>query len=150
MKVNVKGKSGENNAVLLEDEEGNEQWFPLADNVDMKYVSVGKAEVTIGVDQDVTYIKMEKKAPKAGPTFGKTQKTFGANFEKPVEKPEPKKEEEEKKFYKTKHIVLEGLTGEELTASLDAASQNNWVIATQTHFIDGKWYAVIYYKVKPE
>ncbi len=149
MKVNVKGKSGEENAVLLEDEDGTEQWFPLADNVDMKYVSMGKAEVTIGVDQDVTYIKMEKKTPKAGPTFGKTQKTFGTNFEKPKPKSEEPKEEE-KKFYKTKHIVLEGLTGEELRAGLDAASAHNWVIATQTHFIDGKWYAVIYYKVKPE
>ena len=148
MKVNVKGKSGENNAVLLEDEGGNEQWMPLADNVKMQYVSIGKAEVTI-TDELVTYLKMEKKTPKAGPTFGKPQKTFGSNFEKPVEK-KPTEPEEEKKFYKTKHIVLEGLSGEELRAGLDAASAHNWVIATQTHFIDGKWYAVIYYKVKPE
>ena len=147
MKVNVKGKSGENNAVLLEDEGGNEQWFSLADNVDMKYVSIGKAEVTIDEEELVTYIKMEKKTPKAGPTFGKPQKTFGGNFGKPKQKSE---EPEEKKFYKTKHIVLEGLTAEELKTALDNASKENWVIATQTHFIDGKWYAVIYFKVKPE
>ena len=148
MKVNVKGKSGEKNAVLLADDDGNEQWFSLADKVDMKYVSIGKAEATVDMENEqVTYIKMEKKAPKAGPTFGKTQKTFGGNFEKPKPKSEP---EEEKKFYKTKHIVLEGLTAEELRAALDKASEMNWVIATQTHFINSLWYAVIYYKVKPE
>ena len=100
-------------------------------------------------NSEVTYIKMDKATPrKAGPTSQKTQKTFGGNFGKP--KPKSEEPEEQKKFYKTKHMVLEDLTGEELRAALDAASEHNWVIATQTHFIDGKWYAVVYYKVKPE
>jgi len=152
MKVNVKNKSFENNSVLLADEDGAEKWFPLADNVKMQYISIGKAEATVDIENEVvTYLKMDKPAPrKAGSTFQKPQKTFGGNFGKPVEKPEPTEENGEKKFYKTKHIVLEGLTGEELRAGLDVACLHNWVIATQTHFVDGKWYAVIYYKVKPE
>jgi len=154
LKVNVKGKSGENNSVLLEDEFGIEQWFPLADNVKMQYISIGKAEATVDMENEVvTYLKMDKSAPrKAGPTFKKPQKTFGGNFgkPKPSSEPEPEEMQDERKFYKTKHIVLEDLTSEELRIALDKASELNWVIATQTHFIDGKWYAVIYYKVKPE
>lgn len=159
MKVNVVEKSVSNNSVLLADEDGAEKWFPLAERVNMKYVSIGKAEATVDIENEqVTYLKMEKKVAKAGPTFGKPQKTFGQNFEKPIEKPAGTNlptgytpvQEPEKKFYKTKHIVLEKLTGEELTIALDAASKSHWVIATQTHIVDGKWYAVIYYKVKPE
>ena len=43
MKVNVKEKSVEQNSVLLADESGVEEWFPLADNVKMQYVSIGEA-----------------------------------------------------------------------------------------------------------
>ena len=145
MKANVKEKNVEDNSVLLEDESGNEQWFPLSERVKMQYVSIGKAEVTCDmVNLEVTYLKMDKPAAHFQKPQ-KPQKTFGENFTKP--KP---KEEEERKFYKTKHIVLEGLTGEELKTALDVASANNWVIATQTHFVDGKWYAVIYYKQPPQ
>ena len=126
--------------VNLEDGNGVSKWVNLADWVKPNFVKLGDAEVTIK-DDLVTFLKMaESKA-----TFGKTQKSSGGNFGEPS-----KNEEPEKKFYKTKHMVLENLTTEELRIALDTASEQNWVIATQTHFVDGKWSAVIYYKVKPE
>jgi len=143
MKVMVKAKSEEKNSVLLGDEHGMEQWFTLADRVNMTYIHPGPAEATVDIAKNVvTYLKMEKSQAKPG---FKPKTGFGPAPTKPESAPQ-----EEKKFYKTKHMVLEGLTGEELRTGLDIASDQNWVIATQTHFVDGKWYAVIYYKVKPE
>jgi len=144
MKVNVKAKSEKNNSVLIEDEAGVEKWFPLADRVKMQYVGIGSAEVTLNREaEEITYLKMDKSVP-AKPAQT-PQKTFSENFQ--LKKPG---EATEKKFYKTKHLVLENLTGEQLRIALDAACANNWVIATQTHFVDGKWQAVVYYKQPPE
>jgi len=142
MKIEVKAKSEAKNSVLLVDQIGIEKWFKLGEKVKMQYVGLGEAEVSIDSENDVvTYLKMNKPS-KSG--FGykttNTQKSFGGNLEKP----------DEKKFYKTRHLVLENLTGEELRTALDTACDQNWVIATQTHFAEGKWNAVIYYKVKPE
>ena len=151
MKATVKQISKENNSVLLVDADGAEQWFNLAEQVKILYVKLGEAEVTVDQEAgEVTYLKMEKAPQKSG--FNKpAQKSFGQNPAKPAQAPiQPTPPEEEKKFYKTKHIVLENLTGEELRIGLDLASEQNWVIATQTHLVEGKWYAVIYYKVKPE
>ncbi len=137
--------------VNLEDGNGVSQWVNLAEWVKPNFVKLGDAEVTIKEDQ-VTFLKMSE-APK---TFGKTQKSFGGNFggtgaPPPQSSGYPKASPpEEKKFYKTKHLVLENMTAEELKTQLDVASEQNWVIATQTHFVGGKWNAVIYYKVKPE
>jgi len=141
MKVTVQEKSEENNSVLLADAIGVSKWFKLADRVKMSYVSLGEAEATVDREGEVvTYLKMEKSSGFGSKPKGNTQKSFGSKTEKP----------EEKKFYKTKHLVLEKLSAEELRTALDIASEQNWVIATQTHFVDGKWNAVIYYKVKPE
>lgn len=148
MKATVKAKSEENNSVLLVDESGAEEWFTLAEHVKMTYVRTGVAEVTVNQEDGlVTFLKMDsppKKYPqKSG--FGKpAQKSFGQNSPKPGE------ESEERKFYKTKHLVFENLSTEELRTALDLACEQNWVIATQTHFAAGKWAAVVYYKVKPE
>jgi len=158
MKVEVKNKSQENNSVLLVDEVGVEKWFPLAERVKMQYVSLGEAEATVDMEKGVvTYLKMDK-APFVGKTKPgfvsrpkqDTQKSFRGNFGKPEPSVGSNEPEPEKKFYKTKHMVFEDLTGEELRVALDAACAKNWVIATQTHFAEGKWNAVIYYKVKPE
>lgn len=127
--------------VNLEDAIGVSKWVDLAEWVKSSYVKLGNAEVTIKEDQ-VSFLKMADSKP----TFGKPAKSFGGNFDET-----PKNSEEpEKKFYKTKHVVLENVTAEELRVALDMACANHWVIATQTHFVNGKWSAVVYYKVKPE
>ena len=145
MKVKVKEINAQNNSVLLEDEHSTESWFTLQEQVKIQYVGLGDAEATIDMKlNQVSYLKMNKAVPKAG---GFQKKTTGFGSQVPVERP-GESQTQEKKFYKTKHVVLEGLTGEKLRIALDAASDTNWVIATQTHFVDGKWYAVVYIKYK--
>lgn len=124
--------------VNLEDAVGVSKWVDLAEWVKSSFVKLGNAEITIKEDL-VTFLKMTESKS----TFEKPAKKFGENFDET-----PKNEE--RKFYKTKHIVVENLTKEELRVALDNACANHWVIATQTHFVNGKWSAVIYYKVKPE
>jgi len=138
MKVEVKEIDEAKNSVLLECE-GQQEWFVLADAVKMQYVRLGIAEATVDmIEKKCSYLKMEKSGFKKSSGFGKLKdKTFP-------------KAEQEKKFYKTKHLVLSNMSDEELRIALDTACSNKWVIATQTHFVDGKWNAVIYYKVKPE
>ena len=141
MKVNVKEINNTANSVLLADEHGTESWFVLQEQVKMQYVALGDAEASIDMNlNQVSYLKMDK-APAKTPGFSKPNQGFGKSTPTQTE---------EKKFYKTKHLVLEGLTGEELRTALDAASEQNWVIATQTHLAEGKWYAIIYYKVPPQ
>ena len=148
MKVKVKEIDANSGGVLLEDEHGTESWFTLGEKVKIMYVKLGDAEATVDItNNQVTYLKMEK----VSGSYQKPANSFGGNSKKPEQFPVVRPgETEEKKFYKTKHFVVEGLTGPELQAALDSNCAEHWVIATQTHFVDGKWYAVIYYKVKPE
>jgi len=129
----------EDGKVTLQDETGAQGEFALGEKVKPEFIKVGTAEVSLNPGRDtVTYIKMDS----AKPVFGGKPKAAG--FGKPKEEPE------EKKFYKTKHLVFSDLSDEDLRKALDLASEQNWVIATQTHREKGKWCAVIYYKVKPE
>lgn len=145
MKVKVKEIDEAKNSVLLEDEHGTDSWFALGEKVKMMYVKIGDAEATVDVGtMHVTYLKMEK----VSSDFQKSANSFGGKSEKKDEFPVVKPGQQEGKYYKTKHKVIENVTGQELETALDLIASQNWVIATQTHFVDGKWSAVVYIKYK--
>ncbi len=58
---------------------------------------------------------------------------------------------EENKYWTSKVEVFGDLTLEELKGELNKFSKENFVIATQTHYLGHGFYsAVVYFKVPPE
>ena len=87
--MNIKITEIDGRRVNLEDANGVGKWLELADHVQSKYLRLGEASVTI-TDDVVTFVKMLGTKP----TFEKTEKSFGGNFNKTLNSPKP----EEKKF----------------------------------------------------
>ncbi len=109
------------------------EWFQLAEYIEAKYIPKSEAQVSVTIEGDVvTFLKREKSAQAPH-----TQAPQGGTFQQASNfKPENN----------TKHVVGDGLSSEDLNATLDRISSENNVIATQTHFRDGKWAYVCYMK----
>jgi len=125
---------------------GSEKLFKIVAPAKVEYAKLGMASISI-VNDEITYLRSGESSFTPKPNFPKKQynNSFSQGSDYKVEK-------------RTKHLVVEGLSSEELNTLLDESSEYKEVFATNPFFYDTgivengkkihKWSAVIYFKEK--